>query len=42
VRGTDAQLWELPDTAHTQGLAMHPAAYAERVLTVFDGALRPR
>jgi hypothetical protein len=42
VRGTGAQLWELPDTAHTQGLAMHPAAYAERVLTVFDGALRPR
>jgi hypothetical protein len=42
VRGTRAQLWELPDTAHTQGLATHPAAYAERVLTVFDGALRPR
>ena len=42
VRGTAAQLWELPDTAHTQGLATHPAAYADRVLTVFDGALRPR
>jgi pimeloyl-ACP methyl ester carboxylesterase len=42
VRGTAAQLWELPDTAHTQGLASHPAAYAARVLTVFDGALRTR
>jgi hypothetical protein len=42
VRGTAAQLWELPDTAHTQGLAAHPAAYAARVLKVFDGALRAR
>ena len=42
VRGTAAELWELPDTAHTQGLATHPAAYADRVLTVFDSALRPR
>jgi hypothetical protein len=40
VRGTDADLWELPGTAHTQGLATHPAAYAARVLAVFDDALR--
>jgi len=42
VRGTAAQLWELPDTAHTQGLARHPAAYADHVLSVFDDALQPR
>ena len=42
VHGTAAQLWELPDTAHTRGLATHPAAYADRVLTVFDDALRAR
>jgi hypothetical protein len=42
VRGTSARLWELPGTAHTGGLAAHPAAYAERVLGVFDGALRTR
>jgi hypothetical protein len=42
VRGTAADLWELPQTAHTQGLATEPAAYAARVLAVFDGALRPR
>jgi hypothetical protein len=42
VRGTPAELWELPGTAHTQGLATHPAAYADRVLTVFDDALRAR
>jgi hypothetical protein len=40
ARGTRAQLWELPDTGHTKGLATHPAAYADRVLTVFDDALR--
>ena len=42
VRGTAAGLWELPGTAHTQGLATHPRAYAARVLAVFDSALRPR
>ncbi len=42
VRGTAAGLWELPGTAHTQGLATHPRAYAARVLAVFDSALGPR
>jgi pimeloyl-ACP methyl ester carboxylesterase len=42
VKGTDAELWQLPGTAHTQGLATRPAAYAARVLAVFDNALRPR
>jgi pimeloyl-ACP methyl ester carboxylesterase len=42
VRGTAADLWELPQTAHTQGLQARPAAYAARVLALFDGALRPR
>jgi len=42
VRGTSAALWELPGTAHTQGLATHPRAYAARVLAVFDQALGER
>jgi dienelactone hydrolase len=36
TRGTKAQLWELPDSAHTHGLADHPDAYAARVLSVFE------
>jgi hypothetical protein len=42
VRGTGAELWELPGTAHTQGLATRPAAYAARVLAIFDNALHLR
>jgi uncharacterized protein len=42
VRGTRAQLWELPATGHTQGLAMQPRAYRSRVLSVFDRALAPQ
>jgi len=37
-----AGFWELPGTAHTQGLATRPVAYAARVLAVFDNALQPR
>ena len=39
TRGTKAHLWQLPRSAHTQGLADHPHAYAKRVLALFDGAL---
>jgi len=39
TRGTKAQLWELPGSAHTKGLLDHPVTYARRVLTVFNQAL---
>ena len=39
VRGTRANLWELPHSPHTRGLEDHPRAYAKRVLTLFDRAL---
>jgi uncharacterized protein len=39
TRGTKAQLWELPASAHTKGLRDHPVAYARQVLSVFNQAL---
>jgi len=39
TRGTRAQLWQLPASAHTKGLRDQPVAYAGRVLSVFDQAL---
>jgi hypothetical protein len=39
TRGTRAELWQLPHTAHTRGLEDHPHAYSNRVLTLFDRAL---
>ncbi len=39
TRGTKAQLWELPTSAHTKGLQDHPIRYAQRVLSVFNQAL---
>ena len=39
TRGTKAQLWELPASAHTKGLLDHPVTYAGRVLSVFNQAL---
>ena len=39
TRGTKAQLWELPASAHTKGLQDHPITYAQRVLSVFNQAL---
>ena len=39
TRGTRAQLWQLPQSAHTHGLEDHPHAYAKRVLRLFDRAL---
>jgi uncharacterized protein len=35
------QLWELPDTPHTQGLARHPDQWSARVTAFLDSALRP-
>jgi hypothetical protein len=35
-------LYELPGTAHTQGLQAHPAAYTSRVVGFFDRALAAR
>lgn len=39
TRGTKAQLWELPASAHTKGLLDHPVTYAGRVLSVLNQAL---
>ena len=39
TRGTKAQLWELPTSAHTKGLKDHPITYAHRVLSLFNEAL---
>jgi pimeloyl-ACP methyl ester carboxylesterase len=39
--GGDAELWELPDTAHTGGLRTHPEAYEARVVDFLDKYLRP-
>jgi hypothetical protein len=39
TRGTKAQVWELPTSAHTKGLQDHPVTYAQRVLSVFNQAL---
>jgi hypothetical protein len=39
TRGTKAQLWELPASAHTKGLQDHPMTYARRVLSLFDNTL---
>ena len=39
TRGTKAELWELPRSAHTHGLEDHPREYARRVLALFDRAL---
>jgi hypothetical protein len=40
ARGTTAQVWELPDTGHTKGLAQHPADYRRRVLQTLARGLR--
>jgi hypothetical protein len=37
--GTNAQLWQLPESAHTRCLEDHPHAYENHVLTLFDRAL---
>lgn len=39
VRGTRAQLWEVPASAHTHALQDHPAAYADRVSATLPHAL---
>ena len=39
TRGTKAQLWQLPRSAHTRGLEDHPRSYARRVLALYNGAL---
>ena len=39
TRGTKAELWELPQSAHTHGLEDHPDAYSNRVVTLFERAL---
>jgi len=39
TRGTKAQVWELPTSAHTKGLQDHPVSYAQRVQSVFNQAL---
>jgi hypothetical protein len=39
TRGTNANLWELPESAHTHGLEDHPGIYTARVLSIFKRAL---
>ena len=39
TRGSKAQLWELPTSAHTKGLQDHPITYAQRVLSLFNKTL---
>jgi hypothetical protein len=39
TRGTTAQIWELPTSAHTKGLHDHSITYARRVLSLFNEAL---
>ena len=41
TRDTNAQLWELPESAHTHGLEDHPRTYTVRVLSIFKRALLP-
>src|SRR4051812_10759375 len=40
--GRGTVLWEMPDAAHTGGLATHPVEYERRVVGVFDRALLGR
>lgn len=37
--GARAELWHVRDAGHTEALARHPAAYADRVERFFDAAL---
>ena len=39
ARGSNAEVWELPTSAHTKGLQDHPIAYTRRVLSLFDQTL---
>jgi hypothetical protein len=39
TRGTKAQLWEFPTSAHTKGLHDHRITYARRVVSLFNQAL---
>jgi uncharacterized protein len=39
VRGTKAQLWQLPKSGHTHGLVDQPLAYRRRALSLFKHAL---
>ena len=41
TRGTNAQLWQLPESAHTHGLEDHPGTYSARVLSIFKRTLLP-
>ena len=37
--GPTAELWEIPDAAHTSGMHVHPREYERRVISFLDGAL---
>ena len=36
---SNVELWELPDTGHTEGLAAHPAAWESHVIGFLDRSL---
>jgi pimeloyl-ACP methyl ester carboxylesterase len=40
--GRSATVWHVPDAAHTEALARHPAAYAARVMRLLAGATAQR
>jgi dienelactone hydrolase len=40
--GSRATLWYVPDAAHTEAIARHPALYRERVTSFLDSALPGR
>ena len=40
VSPTNVELWELPDTGHTQGLARHPAVWEAHVVGFLDRSLK--
>ncbi len=39
---SSVELWEMPDTGHTQGLFTHPAEWESRVIGFLDANLGPR
>ena len=39
AEGSRAQLWEIPESKHVQGIKARPAEYERRVVGFFDKAL---
>ena len=39
LAGTPKAIWEIPESAHTDGLTARPVEYEERVTAFFDDSL---